>query len=123
MKNKKGFTLIELVVVMAIIAVLSLLTIAAIAAARRSSVESQNRGNARTLEVAMESYAARNGGKYPAETADINTLLTGTLASYATSYEAGSCGNGGGGVVSTTSTFTITIYNSSCGGSIDTITH
>jgi prepilin-type N-terminal cleavage/methylation domain-containing protein len=74
MLKKKGFTLIELVVVMAIIAVLSLLIIAAITAARRQSVNTQRTGNAKTIEIALESFAAKNQGKYPGGTMTINQL-------------------------------------------------
>ncbi len=62
--QKKGFTLIELVVVMAIIAVLSVLIIGAITVARRSSTETVHRGNARTLQTAFEEYHARKK-QYP----------------------------------------------------------
>lgn len=129
MKSKKGFTLIELVVVMAIIAVLSLLIIAAIAAARRASVESQNRGNARTVEVAMEAYAAKNNGKYPTITAGTTFTAaltgTGTLVSYQNGWSAGTCANGGGSITSTDTTFTLTVFDSTCATTttLATITH
>lgn len=65
MKKKQGFTLIELVVVMAIIAVLAALMVAALSAARKQATNTQRTGDAKTLEVALESYSAVNGGKYP----------------------------------------------------------
>lgn len=54
--KKKGFTLIELVVVMAIIAVLAVLIIGAITVARRTSTETIHRSNARTVQTATEAY-------------------------------------------------------------------
>lgn len=63
-KQTKGFTLIELVVVMAIIAVLSLLIVAAITAARRQSQTTQRMGNLKTIETALESRASKCNGQY-----------------------------------------------------------
>lgn len=59
MKERKGFTLIELVVVMAIIAVLALLVIGAIIVARRTATETTNRSNAKTVQTALESTFAK----------------------------------------------------------------
>lgn len=59
LKNKKGFTLIELVVVMALIAILSLIVVAAIQAARRAATETQRRGNIQAIEVALEARFAK----------------------------------------------------------------
>jgi prepilin-type N-terminal cleavage/methylation domain-containing protein len=64
-KSKKGFTLIELVVVMAIIAVLAALMVAAISAARKQADSTQRMGNTKTLETAIETFSSKNGGKYP----------------------------------------------------------
>jgi len=64
-KRKSGFTLIELVVVMAIVAVLASLMVAAIMAARRQATNTQRSGNAKTLELALETYASTHNNKYP----------------------------------------------------------
>lgn len=56
----KGFTLIELVVVMAIIAVLAVLIIGAIVVARRTATETTNRSNTSALQVSLEAYYSRN---------------------------------------------------------------
>ena len=76
-KNKHGFTLIELVVVMAIIAILAALMVAAILAARNQATTTQRVGNVKTLETGLESWATKNSGKYPhaADPAALNTLL------------------------------------------------
>jgi prepilin-type N-terminal cleavage/methylation domain-containing protein len=121
--KSKGFTLIELVVVMAIIAVLALMVVAAITAARRQSIESQNRNNARTVEVAMEARASQNNGQYPtigtaAAPQAINVALTNTaagfLGNFAPGWAIGTCPNGGGDVVSTATGYTIRIFNHTC---------
>jgi prepilin-type N-terminal cleavage/methylation domain-containing protein len=58
-KNKKAFTLIELMVVIAIIAVLTTLIIGAVTAARHATTESANRSNADTLRTSLEAYYSR----------------------------------------------------------------
>lgn len=60
MNKTEGFTLIELVVVMAIIAVLAVLIVGAIVVARRTTTETANRSNAKTIETGLEAYY----GKY-----------------------------------------------------------
>lgn len=52
--REKGFTLIELVVVMAIIAVLAALMVAALSAARKQAVNTQRVANVKTIEIALE---------------------------------------------------------------------
>lgn len=74
--KKKGFTLIELVVVMAIIAVLSLLIIAAITAARRASQNTARTGDIKTVETALETYSSKHGGRYPNSTESANNINT-----------------------------------------------
>lgn len=59
-KKEKGFTLIEVVVVMAIIAVLVLLVSQGIKMARNMAKESQHRADARTIQVWLEGYYLQN---------------------------------------------------------------
>lgn len=69
--KKKGFTLIELVVVMAIIAVLSVLIIGAITVARRMSTETANRGTAKSVQTGLEAYFGQHKA-YPASSGTVS---------------------------------------------------
>jgi len=62
--KRRGFTLVELVVVIAIIAVLMSLAIITINTVRRQSRNAQLREDARTIKAALESYYASEK-KYP----------------------------------------------------------
>lgn len=77
-QTKKGFTLIELMIVMAIIAVLSTLIIGAVTIARRSARDTQRRANMKNIQVALEAKFASTKS-YPAATyntiANINSNL------------------------------------------------
>jgi prepilin-type N-terminal cleavage/methylation domain-containing protein len=56
----KGFTLIELMVVMALMAVLAVLVLGAVQLARNTANETINRSNAKAVQTALESDFARN---------------------------------------------------------------
>ena len=84
-KINKGFTLIELVVVMAIIAVLAALMTAAIMGARVQSRNTKRVADARTFQIALELYSSKYG-RYPTNCDDpSNPWGNGGMASiYAT---------------------------------------
>ncbi len=65
LRTKKGFTLIELVVVMAIIAVLAALIIGAIAIARQQARDTQLRNDAKSIETYIEKYYGDNQSMPP----------------------------------------------------------
>lgn len=60
LSKSKGFTLIEVVVVMAIIAVLAVLIVGAITVARNTATETTNRTNAKTMQAALEASYSKN---------------------------------------------------------------
>jgi prepilin-type N-terminal cleavage/methylation domain-containing protein len=134
-QNKKGFTLIELMVVMAIIAVLAVLMIGAIQLARSTATETSHRSNGKTIQTALESTYAKYkmycGGTsgvtctVGTATTPFDTIDGQLLVSLNTSSTAGSCAssNAGGGRVSVTgTTYKIIPVNSSCSGTGSTTT-
>lgn len=62
---KKGFTLIEIVIVLAIAALIMVIVFLAVAGAQRSQRDTTARNNAARVLAAAEQYAANNSGKYP----------------------------------------------------------
>ncbi|TFZ40677.1 prepilin-type N-terminal cleavage/methylation domain-containing protein [Soehngenia longivitae] len=60
-RNKKGFTLIELVVVIAILGILAALAIPRFTGTQNNAKEQTHNANVRTIESALGLYAAEKG--------------------------------------------------------------
>ncbi len=63
-KLQKGFTLIELMIVIAIIAILAAILIPNFLHARAESITAACEGNEKQIATAMEEYSVDNGGSY-----------------------------------------------------------
>ena len=74
---KKGFTLVEIMIVVAIIALLAAIAIPNLLRARLNANDSAAKADLQALVTAIESYAAANG-EYPDEATD----LTGATPAY-----------------------------------------
>lgn len=66
-KNKKGFTLIELMIVIAIIAILAAILVPNFLKARAQGQLAACESNIKNLATALEMYATDNTGTYPTE--------------------------------------------------------
>jgi prepilin-type N-terminal cleavage/methylation domain-containing protein len=71
MKNTKGFSLVELLLVVTIIGIIMSIAVPALLAARRASNESAAIGNLKTIDSAESAYLAQTG-----RSADFATMST-----------------------------------------------
>ncbi len=101
--SRKGFTLIELMIVIAIIAILAAILVPNFIRARAQGQVTSCKSNLKNIGTACEMYATDNGGRYPS---DLNKLTTpangqqpylkqvpkcpsqGTSSPYTSSYES-----------------------------------
>ena len=131
-KNKKGFTLLELVVVLAVISLIIGFLLPHFKGVQDEGNIAKAKGELRTLQSAVESYYVHNSNTYPAALSDLNTatpsIVTSTptdpLGSSAYGYVRGgtnnkyyviySVGPGGNGSATITSNAVVETNGSSC---------
>lgn len=65
---KKGFTLIEMLVVISIIGILAGLTLTGIGTARKNARDTQRKSDLQQYKVTLEAYATNNNSQYPNRT-------------------------------------------------------
>ena len=74
-KNKKGFTIIEVVLVLAIAGLIFLMVFIALPALQRSQRNTRRRQDMSRILSSFTDYAANNGGKVPTDAAKLATLV------------------------------------------------
>ena len=77
MKLRKGFTIIELMIVVVAISILAAIAIPNFMAMRNRAKEANIRGDAHTLQLAAEDFAVLNNGVYSDAAGDLVPLLPG----------------------------------------------
>ena len=66
LKKEKGFTLIEIVLVLAIAGLLLVIVFLAVSGAQKSRRDTQRKSDVSRLAAQVEAYASNNAGNYPA---------------------------------------------------------
>lgn len=74
--NEKGFTIIEVVLVLAIAALIFLLVFLAVPALQRNQRDTQRRADLGRVASQLQQWQSSNNGNTPANAADINRFLT-----------------------------------------------
>jgi len=77
LRTKKGFTLIELMIVVAIIGILAAIAIPQFAQLISKSQEGATKGNLGTIRSALSIYYGDTEGRYPEEGSGLASLTTG----------------------------------------------
>ena len=77
LKTEKGFTLIEIVLVLAIAGLLLVVVFLAVGGAQRSRRDAQRSSDVARVAAVLETYASNTDGAYPGNQNKFNLALTG----------------------------------------------
>jgi len=86
-RNQKGFTLIELMIVVVIIGILAAIAIPNFIAMQTRAKEGSTKANMHTFQLAAEDYGVQNDGKYAAGAATIEGLLPGAGTNFKNPFD------------------------------------
>ena len=78
-QSKKGFTIIEVVLVLAIAGLIFLMVFVALPTLQRSQRDTQRRSDMARFTTAINNYMASNNGSVPADAAGFNAMITNYL--------------------------------------------
>jgi prepilin-type N-terminal cleavage/methylation domain-containing protein len=81
--NKKGFTIIEVVLVLAVAALIFLIVFLAVPALQRSRRDTARKNDVGRAIAQLESYASSHNGEYPSNVANFNLFKVDFLDNFA----------------------------------------
>ena len=93
MSRQRGFTLIELMIVVVIIGLLASIAIPNFLSMQRRAKEGATKANMHTFQLAAEDYNIQNGGSYATDAGLCATLLQGYGSQYKNPFD-GTTGSG-----------------------------
>jgi prepilin-type N-terminal cleavage/methylation domain-containing protein len=92
LKKEKGFTLIEIVLVLAIAGLILVIVFLALSGAQKSRRDTQRKTDIGRVAAQLEQYASNNNGDYPTTAALLGNFVAAYITPNATDYQDPSTG-------------------------------